>query len=83
MAKGKKKLSDCKTTSWLKDSVSKSDEEFELIKIISYGQNVSQIADAIIKVNPTNKKHLLDLLMVIGTKIKNSAEKLKGNLKND
>ena len=79
----KKKLSECKTTSWLKDNVSKNDEEFELIKIKSYGQNVSQIAELIIKGNPTNKEHLFDLLMVMGTKIKTSAEKLKGKNKNE
>ena len=73
----KKKISECKTTSWLKNSVSKNDDEFELLKIKSYGQNVSQITELIVKGNPTNKEHLFDLLMVMGTKIKTSAEKLK------
>lgn len=78
----KKKLSECKTTSWLKDSVAVTEEEFELIKIAARGENVTRISKRI-QEGTFDKKEGLNLLILLGQIIIRESEKLKGNIKNE
>ena len=80
MAKRKKKLSDCKTTSWLKDSVAVTEEEFELIKMAARGYNITKLSRRI-QEGTIDKNTGLDLLIKIGEAIVTESKKLKEKTK--
>lgn len=78
----KKKLSDCKTTSWLKDSVAITEEDFELIKMAARGYNITKLSRRI-QEHTIDKNTGLDLLIKIGEAIITESKKLKGENKSD
>lgn len=80
MSKRKKKLSECKTTSWLKDSIAVTEEEFELIKMAARGRNITKLSRRI-QEGTIDKNTGLDLLIKIGEAIVTESKKLKGEIK--
>ena len=78
--KKKKKLSDCKTTSWLKDSIAVTEEEFELIKMAGRGYNITKLSKRI-QEGTIDKNTGLDLLIKIGEVVVNESKKLKEEIK--
>lgn len=80
MAKRKKKLSDCKTTSWLKDNVAITEEDFELIKMAARGYNITKLSRRI-QEGTIDKNTGLDLLIKIGEAIVIESKKLKEKTK--
>lgn len=80
MAKRKKKLSDCKTTSWLKDSIAVTEVDFELIKMAARGYNITKLSRRI-QEGTIDKNVGLDLLIKIGEAVVTESKKLKEKTK--
>lgn len=81
MSRRKKKLSDCKTTSWLKDSIAITEVDFELIKMAARGYNITKLSRRI-QEGTIDKNTGLDLLIKIGEAVVTESKKLKGKNKN-